>query len=165
MATIRRQRAGKDRQVSKALTDKEHGVGSLIQLKISDGCVTATVKAFSPPSRSIGLTRRIRCSSSSRSSSSSYAGLLPGTRPGYPIILTTGLGSHRPPPVALQMALAWRSGYVSSSPKSDSVTCAPEMTFGREEVRWGKSVEWRIRGEVWARRMCGCEDIGDGRAS
>ena len=70
-------------------------------------------RSWKSPSRMIGLLFSRRCSSSSRSISISYAAFRPGWR--TPTISTYCFGSHRPPPLALQMADARQRGYAASS--------------------------------------------------
>jgi hypothetical protein len=64
----------------------------------------------------------MRSACSSRSISSSKGALHPGIR--YHGLRGSCFGSQRPPPVALQIALARRRGYASSSPNDASPSSA-----------------------------------------
>ena len=99
-------------------------------------------RSWKSPSRMMGFALARRASSSSRSMSISYCALKPGGR--APTHCTTGFGSQRPPPDALQIAEARQSGYAASS--SDT----PAGAGSRGDDGDGDESVW-TRGDVWAR--------------
>ena len=88
-------------------------VESLMGPPMLRGSNSRGARSWKSPSRMMGFALTRRASASSRSMSISYWALKPGGR--APTHWTTGLGSQRPPPEALQIAEAWQRGYAASS--------------------------------------------------
>jgi len=112
------------------------------------GSSSRGTRSWKSPSLKTGFSFRLFRSASSSSSSISYVALAPGIW--WPMRLIGCLGSHRPPPVALQITLARRRGYASSSPRSDESSVSETCTTASacDEETGERNGEAGRRGEV-----------------
>jgi hypothetical protein len=102
-------------------------------------CWGRVKRYWKSPSLTMGFSRNLRASCSSRSISISKGDLPPGTGGRYPSRTGHGLGSQRPLPVALQRMLERRRGYASSSPYERSRSRGRGMWEARTGFRRGRS--------------------------
>lgn len=102
-------------------------------------CWGRVKRYWKSPSLTIGFSRSLRASCSSRSISISKGALPPGIGGRYPSRTGHSLGSQRPPPVALQRMLERRRGYASSSPYERSRSRGRGIWEARKGFRRGRS--------------------------